>query len=557
MRFFTKNIKIVLSVILFLSVSFFVSAQNSGSERKDNDIKAPPLPCVTPTTQVSDFTATASGTTSIDLSWTRGDGDGGVIILAHEGAAVDSDPVSGTAYTANATFGSGDEIGTGNYVVFNGTGSSVTVTGLSESTEYYFAAYEYNNTGTCYLTPGATVNETTNAAAANPPSITSVSPDNFFADKGAQLTITGTDLGDASTSVDIAGVSGTVVSNDGSTLVVDFGPGLYTNSTLTVSTGVDPDATATVTVNTRNIIPVGGGTDYHTTIQSALDGLYAWFGTAAFSTSTAGYLAGTKTIEVYGGTYTETVTPDVNLGTTSSERLIITNASGEQPVVDASGLNNAFYIGALDYVTISGFTAYSSDDAVIYTEGDYGEITLNKVYGSVNGAGILLNEASNTTVKNNLIYDNYTFGARLISSDNVDFRNNTCANDGNSSKAPPLPDVYTPSELYVESGSGVEVNNNIFYAKSGSNFITLTTGSGITVTSNYNTYFKNGNDNLVYYDGTLYEDLAAWSGNGAGTDDLEDDPLFVCRNGFSYSINLRVISLSFGMASGSCRKHME
>jgi hypothetical protein len=136
--------------------------------------------------------------------------------------------------------------------------------------------------------------------------------------------------------------------------VVDFPAGLYINNTLTVSTGVNPDATATVTVNTRNVIPVGGGTDGHTTIQSALNGLFAWFGTSAFSTSTAGYLSGAKTIEVYNGTYTETVTPNVSLGTTASEHLIIQNASGQQPAVDASGLNNAFYVGALDYVEISG-----------------------------------------------------------------------------------------------------------------------------------------------------------------------------------------------------------
>ena len=80
---------------------------------QENDIKAPPLPCVTPSTQVSSFTATAASSSSIDLSWIRGDGDN-VIILAHEAAAVDSDPVSGTSYTANSVFGSGSQIGTGN-----------------------------------------------------------------------------------------------------------------------------------------------------------------------------------------------------------------------------------------------------------------------------------------------------------------------------------------------------------------------------------------------------------------------------------------------------------
>ncbi len=518
--YYTFKRQIIL-LILFTGISFLSISQNKNINSDKNDIKAPPLPCVTPSTQASAFTATASGSSTIDLSWTRGDGDN-IIILAHESAAVDSDPVSGTSYTANAAFGSGSQIGTGNYVVYKGTGNSVTVTALSSNTTYYFAAYEYNNTDVCYLTPGVTANATTNAAA---PTITNVTPNNFFADKGATLTITGSDLNGAT--VDIAGVAGTITSNNGSTIVVDFDPGLYTNNTLTVSTGVNPDATSTVTVNKRNVIPVGGGTDPHSTVQSALDGLYAWFGNSPFNTSTAGYLSGTKTIEVYNGTYTERIIPNVNLGTTSSEGLIIHNATGQQPVIDATGLQNAFYIGTLDYVTVRGFTAHGSTDAVIYTEGDNNTITMNKVYGSTAGAGIILNTALNTTVQNNLIYDNYTFGTRLIASDNAVIKNNTMANNGHTAKAPPLPNVYTPAQLYVESGTGVSVENNIFYALSGTNIFTLVTENTITVASNYNTYYKNGNNNLVYYNGTVYADLAAWSGNGAGANDLEDDPLFV------------------------------
>ena len=114
--------------------------------------------CVTPNTQASNFAVTGSTTSSLDLSWTRGDGTK-ILVVAHEGSAVDSDPVSGTNYTANSTFGSGDQIGTGNYVVYSGTGQNMTVTGLNPNTTYYFALYEYNDTsGVCYLTPALTGN---------------------------------------------------------------------------------------------------------------------------------------------------------------------------------------------------------------------------------------------------------------------------------------------------------------------------------------------------------------------------------------------------------------
>ena len=506
--------------MMILSVLFVF-----GQEKSDNDtIKGPPLPCIAPTSQANTFVATATGSTTIDLTWARGDGDN-VIILAHAGSAVDADPISGNAYGADATFGAGVEIGTGNFVVYNNnTPNNVTVTGLTAGITYHFAIYEFYDLDICYLTPGATANATTDAAS---PTISSVTDDFFFADKGKTITIAGTNLGGMGTTVTIAGVTGTNVSNDGSTLVVTFPAGLYTNNTLTVATGSGTDATSTVTVNTRNVIPVGGGTDSHATIQSALDGLAAWFTTSSFNTSTAGYLSGTKTIDVYNGTYTENVTPNITLGTTVTENLIIQNHLGEAPIVDASGLANAFNIGALDYVHILGFTAYGSTADVIYTEGDKNLIKYNKVYGSTGGSGILLNSSVSTIVLNNLIYDNNQFGVRLIASNNVILDNNTLANNGNESKAPPLPGLYEPAQLYVESGTGISVENNIFYAKSGTAIFTIKTESGSTITSNYNTYFKNGNNFLVNYEGAVYVDLAGWTGNGAGTDDIDTDPDFV------------------------------
>jgi len=75
-------------------------------------------------------------------------GDGAKrILVAHLGSAVNSNPVDGVTYTASTNFGSGTQIGTGNYVVYAGTGNSVTVTGLTPSTTYHFAVYDYNDAG--------------------------------------------------------------------------------------------------------------------------------------------------------------------------------------------------------------------------------------------------------------------------------------------------------------------------------------------------------------------------------------------------------------------------
>jgi hypothetical protein len=85
--------------------------------------------------------------------------------------AVDANPADGVSYTANATYSSGSLIGGGNYVAYLGTGTSVTLKGLSPSTTYYVAVYELNGAGGSenYLTAApATGSQTT---VANPVSL--------------------------------------------------------------------------------------------------------------------------------------------------------------------------------------------------------------------------------------------------------------------------------------------------------------------------------------------------------------------------------------------------
>ena len=105
--------------------------------------------CTSPTTQASTFTSSAITTTTATIGWTRGNGNN-VLVVARAGSAVNADPVSGTTYTANAAFGSGSQIGTGNFVVYNGPLATVNLSSLASGTTYHFAIYEYNTLGTCY-----------------------------------------------------------------------------------------------------------------------------------------------------------------------------------------------------------------------------------------------------------------------------------------------------------------------------------------------------------------------------------------------------------------------
>jgi len=113
-----------------------------------------------PTLQAASFTPSAINNNSMTLGWTRGNG-AGVIILARQGGAVNSNPTGGTTYTANSSFGSGSEIGSGNYVIYNGTGTSVNISNLMPGTTYYFAAYEYTSGTNCYKIPALEGNAST------------------------------------------------------------------------------------------------------------------------------------------------------------------------------------------------------------------------------------------------------------------------------------------------------------------------------------------------------------------------------------------------------------
>lgn len=94
-----------------------------------------------PTNAVNNVQATA-GVSQLTLNWANGNGAGRIVVLK-EGSAVTAMPADLSVYPANAVFKNGSQIALGEYVVYAGTGSSVTITGLSNKT-YHYAIFEYN-----------------------------------------------------------------------------------------------------------------------------------------------------------------------------------------------------------------------------------------------------------------------------------------------------------------------------------------------------------------------------------------------------------------------------
>jgi hypothetical protein len=89
---------------------------------------------------------TNAGVLTMTVNWQAVAGATGYLVVMRQSSPVSVNPVNGTAYTANTTFGSGTQIGTGNFVVFNGNALTVNVV-ATPGFPYYAAVYPYNATG--------------------------------------------------------------------------------------------------------------------------------------------------------------------------------------------------------------------------------------------------------------------------------------------------------------------------------------------------------------------------------------------------------------------------
>src|SRR5215213_155136 len=82
---------------------------------------------------------------SMTVNWTRGNGDGRVLIM-RAGSAPNKFPLDGTDYAASPPV----DLGDGNYVVYSGVANNASVSNLNSNTNYQFRLYEYKknvNTG--------------------------------------------------------------------------------------------------------------------------------------------------------------------------------------------------------------------------------------------------------------------------------------------------------------------------------------------------------------------------------------------------------------------------
>jgi hypothetical protein len=233
--------------------------------------------CTPPTAQATAFTSSSITGTTATIGWTRPSSGGGnnVLVVARSGSAVNADPTNGTTYSANAAFGSGTQIGTGNYVVYKGNGSSVNLTGLTAGTAYHFAIYEYNDTYICHNITGLTGNFTTAAPilAITPVTTNLGTSCSGTATTGVQYTITNTGTvaatgvtvvssGTHNSNFVVSGAPTTVAAGGTATYTVTFTPSAPGARSATITV-----ASTTVGSNSPTTALTGTGT---TTVAQAV-----------------------------------------------------------------------------------------------------------------------------------------------------------------------------------------------------------------------------------------------------------------------------------------------
>ena len=129
-----------------------------------------------PTSASSGISFSNVGCDGFQIDWTSGNGANRIVVVS--AATITGNPTDQTAYSANTVFGSGSTLNAGEYVVYNGSGNLVTVTGLNTNTTYFVEIFEYNGTiANCeenYLTSSTVTSSQATLSACSNPELTGI-----------------------------------------------------------------------------------------------------------------------------------------------------------------------------------------------------------------------------------------------------------------------------------------------------------------------------------------------------------------------------------------------
>ncbi|WP_460499884.1 T9SS type A sorting domain-containing protein [Hymenobacter agri] len=359
------------------------------------------------TNNVTAFVATA-GNAQVPLTWANPTACLTRTVVVASAAAITAVPNG--SFTANAAFGSGTDLGGGQFVVYDGTGTGVTVTALTNGSPYFFKAFTTNGDGfstgaTATATPAAPVATLTasTSPATTPTSVSLATTSQGTPSAAKTYTLTGANLGTADVTV--------------------TAPAGFQVSTTSAFTGITTDA------NSLTLTPSSGSISQ--TVYVRLSG------------QVAGALSGT--VVNTNGTLTANVLVSGTVATTATEPTLqptvtVSNVGFTQADITLSGGNGQKRLVVLRTASASGFTA-PADNATY---------TVSTVLGSGNlqGTGnyIMVADGTTTTATLTNLTQNvsYTVSVYAYNDDNVAGQENylTTAPGTASLTTIPTPTVY-------------------------------------------------------------------------------------------------------------------
>lgn len=139
------------SPICFRFYGYHAESETGSWQIADNtlEVRGSVLSACTPPAAAGTVSFSNLTTSSFQINFPGGSGDSRLVAMC-AGSAVTAAPCNGESYTASPVYGQGSLLRNDAFVVYEGAGSSVTVSGLTDGQTYYVAVFERNSAGLCY-----------------------------------------------------------------------------------------------------------------------------------------------------------------------------------------------------------------------------------------------------------------------------------------------------------------------------------------------------------------------------------------------------------------------
>ena len=431
---------------------------------------------VTPTTQTANVSFANVSATQMNIKWDNGNGTSRAVFVK-EGTEIITNPSDNTTYAANTNWATkGTQLGTsGYYCIYNGTGSSVTLTGLSALTECNVQVFEYNGTPgrEMYLTTAATNNPNKQTTKGTQTITITPLAVKTYGDPVFTISATGGASGNPVTFTSSNTAIATCTGTNGATVTIRSAGSctIYANQAASASYLAAPQVSQTLTIN-KKILTVSGATPANKVYDGST--------TATISGATLVGIINSDFVYLTNQTSGTFVTANVGTGIAVSSAMVIlgvgngnytmmqptgltANITAKKLTVTSAKAGNKVYDGTTA-ATISGSTLagiVGSDDVALVntTSGNFATAnagTDKAVTTTMNITGASIGNYSltqpsltaNITAKeltviganaNNKVYDGTTTAtisgatlAGIVGSDDVTFAN---ANSGNFATA--------------------------------------------------------------------------------------------------------------------------